>query len=195
MRTGFSLCVYCGSRLGAVPAFIELAQQVGRWIGARKGQLVYGGGNNGLMGVVADATLEAGGRVVGVIPHALVDREFAKLDCTELHVVDNMHDRKRMMAERADAFLALPGGIGTLEELFEVWTWRQLGYHDKPVGILNAEGYYDPLLAFLAASVRYGYMNDWQMDLVRVSGDAAQLLGELAQSATTRTGATDLSEI
>ncbi len=195
MTLGFSLCVYCGSRLGSVPAFIELAQQVGRWIGANKGQLVYGGGNNGLMGVVADATLEAGGRVVGIIPHALVDREFAKLDCTELHVVDNMHERKRMMAERADAFLALPGGIGTLEELFEVWTWRQLGYHDKPVGILNAAGYYDPLLAFLAASVRDGYMNDWQMDLVRVGGDAAQLLGELAQAATTRTGVSDLSEI
>ncbi|HEY0886606.1 MAG TPA: TIGR00730 family Rossman fold protein [Ramlibacter sp.] len=195
MSPGFSLCVYCGSRIGAVPAFVELAQQVGRWIGEHKGQLVYGGGNNGLMGVVADATLEAGGRVVGIIPHALVDREFAKLDCTELHVVDNMHDRKRMMAERADAFLALPGGIGTLEELFEVWTWRQLGYHDKPVGILNAEGYYDPLLAFLAASVRDGYMNDWQMDLVRVGSDAGQLLGELAQAATTRTGAVDLSEI
>ncbi|NKE64861.1 TIGR00730 family Rossman fold protein [Ramlibacter sp. RBP-2] len=195
MTPSFSLCVYCGSRLGAVPDFIELAQQVGRWIGAHKGQLVYGGGNNGLMGVVADATLEAGGRVVGIIPHALVDREFAKLDCTELHVVDNMHDRKRMMAERADAFLALPGGIGTLEELFEVWTWRQLGYHDKPVGILNAQGYYDPLLAFLAASVRHGYMNDWQMDLVRVGSEAGQLLGELAQAATTRTGAVDLSEI
>ena len=195
MRSGFSLCVYCGSRLGTVPAFIELAQQVGRWLGQHKGQLVYGGGNAGLMGVAADATLAAGGRVVGVIPHALVDREFAKLDCTELHVVDNMHDRKRMMAERADAFLALPGGIGTLEELFEVWTWRQLGYHDKPVGILNAEGYYDPLLAFLAASVRHGYMNDWQMELVRVGSDAGQLLGELAQAATTRTGAVDLSEI
>jgi len=195
MRPGFSLCVYCGSRMGGVPAFVELAEQVGHWIGAHQGQLVYGGGNNGLMGVLADATLEAGGRVVGVIPHALVDREFAKLDCTELHVVDNMHDRKRMMAERADAFLALPGGIGTLEELFEVWTWRQLGYHDKPVGLLNAQGYFDPLLAFLDSTVRLGYMNDWQMDLVRVGTDAPALLEELAQSATTRTGMADLSEI
>ncbi len=195
MTRGFSVCVYCGSRTGTVPAFVELAQQVGRWIGAHQGQLVYGGGNNGLMGVVADATLAAGGRVVGIIPHALVEREFAKVDCTELHVVDNMHDRKRMMAERADAFLALPGGIGTLEELFEVWTWRQLGYHDKPVGMLNAQGYYDPLLAFLAASIRDGYMDDWQMDLVRVGSDAGQLLGELAQAAVTRSGAVDLSEI
>jgi predicted Rossmann-fold nucleotide-binding protein len=105
--------------------------------------------------------------VVGIIPQALVDKEWAKRDCTELHIVDTMHERKRLMAERADAFLALAGGIGTLEELFEVWTWRQLGYHDKPVGILDTEGYYQPLLAFLDESVRKGFMNDWQMDLVR----------------------------
>jgi uncharacterized protein (TIGR00730 family) len=193
MNSGFSLCVYCGSR--TVPAFVDQAVAVGRWLGEHKGQLVYGGGNNGLMGVMADATLEAGGRVVGIIPHALVDREFAKLDCTELHVVDTMHDRKRMMAERADAFLALAGGIGTFEELFEVWTWRQLGYHDKPVGILNANGYYDPLLAFLRSSVQHGFMNDWQMDLVQVDDDLPRLLEALMQNARTRTGAVDLSEI
>ena len=193
MNPGFSLCVYCGSR--SVPAFVEQAAATGRWLGEHKAQLVYGGGNNGLMGVVADATLEAGGRVVGIIPHALVGREFAKLDCTELHVVDTMHDRKRMMAERADAFLALPGGIGTFEELFEVWTWRQLGYHDKPVGILNAGGYYDPLLAFLRSSVQHGFMNDWQMDLAQVDDDLPRLLDKLAQGARTRTGAVDLSEI
>jgi uncharacterized protein (TIGR00730 family) len=192
MDYGFSLCVYCGSR--TVPAFVEVAAAVGRWLGEHKAQLVYGGGNNGLMGVMADATLAAGGRVVGVIPHALVDREFAKLDCTELHVVDTMHDRKRMMAERADAFLALPGGIGTFEELFEVWTWRQLGYHDKPVGIFNADGYYDPLLAFLRSTVQHGFMNDWQMDLVQVGNDLPTLLDDLARNARTRTGATDLSE-
>jgi uncharacterized protein (TIGR00730 family) len=193
MNAGFSLCVYCGSR--TVPGFVDQTVAVGRWLGERKGQLVYGGGNNGLMGVLADATLEAGGRVVGIIPHALVDREFAKLDCTELHVVDTMHDRKRMMAERADAFLALPGGIGTFEELFEVWTWRQLGYHDKPVGILNAAGYYDPMLAFLRSSVQHGFMNDWQMDLVQVGDDLPRLLDSLLQNAGTRTGAVDLSEI
>ena len=131
-----------------------MAADVGRWIGEHGGQLVYGGGNNGLMGMVADATLAAGGRVVGVIPHALVEREWAKRDCTELHVVDNMHERKRMMAERADAFLALPGGIGTFEEFFEVWTWRQLGYHDKPVGLLDPAATTTPLLAFLRQSVR-----------------------------------------
>ena len=163
--------------------FAAVAADVGRWIGEHGGQLVYGGGNNGLMGVVADATLAAGGRVVGVIPHALVEKEWAKLDCTELHVVDNMHERKRMMAERADAFLALPGGIGTFEELFEVWTWRQLGYHDKPIGLLNVDGYYDPLLAFLDSSVRHGFMSDWQMDLLRVGTDATALLSGLVEAA------------
>ena len=194
MTPAFSICVYCGSRMGSTPAFSTVAQAVGRWIGAQRGQLVYGGGNNGLMGVMADATLAAGGRVVGVIPHALVDNEFAKLDCTELHVVDNMHERKRMMAERADAFLALPGGIGTLEEFFEVWTWRQLGYHDKPVGLLNLDGYYQPLLDFLQSSVRHGLMSDWQMELVRVGEDWTRLLPELIQ-ASGLSGVPDLSEI
>ena len=168
---------------------------MGRWIGEHGGQLVYGGGNNGLMGVVADATLAAGGRVVGVIPRALVEKEWAKLDCTELHVVDNMHERKRMMAERADAFLALPGGIGTLEEFFEVWTWRQLGYHDKPVGLLNLDGYYDALLDFLRASVQHAFMSDWLMDLVRVGTDVDTLLPELVRAAGSSSGSLDLAEI
>ena len=191
----FSVCVYCGSRGGVAQQFTDVAAQVGRWIGERGGQLVYGGGNNGLMGVVADATLAAGGRVVGVIPHALVEKEWAKRDCTELHIVDSMHDRKRMMAERAGAFLALPGGIGTFEELFEVWTWRQLGYHDKPVGILNSGGYYDGLLGFLQSTVDHGFMNDWQMGLVRVGTDGPALLRELVQASGAQRGATNLSEI
>jgi len=195
MKRGISLCVYCGSRTGAGAQFAEAATAVGTWIGAHGGQLVYGGGNSGLMGVMANAALAAGGRVVGVIPHALVERECAKLDCTELHVVENMHERKRMMAERADAFLALPGGIGTFEELFEVWTWRQLGYHDKPVGLLNLGGYYDALLAFLQSSVDHGFMNDWQMDLVRVGGDVQPLLQGLAEAARLAPRRTDLSEI
>ena len=190
----FSLCVYCGSRIGSAPGFTTAATAVGRWIGERRGQLVYGGGNNGLMGIVADATLAAGGRVVGVIPNALVEKEFAKLDCTELHVVDNMHERKRMMAERADAFLALPGGIGTLEEFFEVWTWRQLGYHDKPVGLLNLDGYYQPLWEFLQSTVRHGLMSDWQMDLIRMGDDWTRLLPELIESSGL-SRAPDLSEI
>ncbi len=179
----FSLCVYCGSRPGAQPAYADAARAVGRWIGRRGGQLVYGGGRNGLMGLVADSTLRAGGRVVGVIPKALVEKEWAHHGCSELHVVDTMHERKRLMAERADAFLALPGGIGTFEEFFEVWTWRQLGYHDKPVGLLNVNGYYDGLLGFLRNSVQAQFMGEWQMDLMRVSPDVDALLPELVQSA------------
>jgi len=190
----FSICVYCGSRDGVAEPFVQAARDVGRWIGERGGRLVYGGGNRGLMGTVADATLAAGGTVVGVIPRALVDKEFAKRECTELHIVENMHDRKRLMAERAGAFLALAGGIGTLEELFEVWTWRQLGYHDKPVGILDTADYYQPLLGFLGQSVREGFMNDWQMDLVQVGSEPDALLRSLVEGSTAPS-AQDLSQI
>lgn len=181
----FSLCVYCGSRPGASPAFLEAARRVGEWIGRHGGQLVYGGGRNGLMGVVADSTLKAGGRVVGIIPKALVEKEWAHNGCTELHVVDTMHERKRLMAEHAHAFLALPGGIGTLEEFFEVWTWRQLGYHDKPVGLLDVGGYYEGLMAFLRTAVQAQFMGDWQMDLIRVDADAERLLPALIEAGGT----------
>jgi uncharacterized protein (TIGR00730 family) len=179
----FSVCVYCGSRSGNDASFTAAAEATGTWIGQHGGQLVYGGGRNGLMGVVADATQRAAGRVVGVIPKALVEKEWANTACTELIVVDTMHERKRIMAERADAFLALPGGIGTFEELFEVWTWRQLGYHDKPVGVLNAGGYYDGLLAFLQSTVTHGFMGDWQMGLIRTGDAVPALLRELVQAA------------
>ena len=182
-KPAFSVCVYCGSRPGAEPAYAAAAQRVGRWIAERRGQLVYGGGHNGLMGLMADACLQAGGRVIGVIPKALVDKEWAHTGCTELHVVDNMHERKRIMAEHADAFLALPGGIGTFEEFFEVWTWRQLGYHDKPIGLLNLDGFYDSLLVFLNSAVKQGFMNVWQMDLIRTSTDAPALLDMLVAEA------------
>ncbi len=179
----FSICVYCGSRNGVNPQWAEQAQAVGLWIAEHGGQLVYGGGRNGLMGIVADATLQAGGRVVGVIPKALVEKEFAHRGCTELHVVETMHERKRIMAERADAFVALPGGIGTLEEFFEVWTWRQLSYHNKPVGLLNHHGYYDGLLKFLQHSVTEQFLSSWQMDLVTVDDRAPRLLSSLVQAA------------
>ena len=182
MMPAFTVCVYCGSREGAKPAFADAARAVGQWIGSHGGQLVYGGGKNGLMGIVAHATLEAGGRVIGVIPRALVEREWANDNCTELHVVDTMHTRKKMMAERADAFVALPGGIGTLEELFEVWTWRQLGYHDKPVGLLNVDGYYDSLISFLRHSVTQGFMSEQLMDLVKFGESPQALLKELVQA-------------
>ena len=183
MSSAFSVCVYCGSRPGNLPLFAETAVQVGTWIGQHQGQLVYGGSDNGLMGLVAKATQDAGGRVVGIIPHALAEKEFARHACDELHVVDNMHQRKQMMAERADAFLALPGGIGTFEELFEVWTWRQLGFHNKPIGLLNVAHYYDGLLQFLQGTVQHGFLSDWQMDFIHQSKDAASLLPQLVQAA------------
>lgn len=179
----FSVCVYCGSRPGDNPAFTQAAVAVGQWIGTHGGQLVYGGGRGGLMGTVAEATRLAGGRVVGVIPQALVDKELANHLCDELHIVQTMHERKALMAERSDAFVALPGGIGTFEELFEVWTWRQLGYHDKPLGLLNVAGYYDGLLSFLQTSVGSGFMGDWQMDLLLTATDAEELMRLLMQSA------------
>ncbi len=194
-KAAFSVCVYCGSRSGNQPEFARVAQQVGNWIGRNKGQLVYGGGRNGLMGILADATLAAGGLVIGVIPKALVEKEWAHNGCTELHVVETMHERKRIMAEHADAFLALPGGIGTLEEFFEAWTWRQLGYHDKPVGLLNMGGYYDNLLAFLNSSVKDGFMNEWLMDLIRTGDEAEPLLEALVQAAGMSPTTTRLDQI
>lgn len=191
----FSLCVYCGSRPGHTPEFAALAHFVGTWIGQHGGQLVYGGGHNGLMGILADAALAAGAQVIGVIPKALVEKEWAHTGCTELHIVENMHDRKRIMAEHADAFLALPGGIGTLEEFFEVWTWRQLGYHDKPVGLLNLGGFYDSLLTFLQSAVSNGFMNAWQMDLIRSGSDAQALLEALVQAAGTTAPTARLDQI
>ena len=182
-KPAFSLCVYCGSRPGNSPGFAAMARDVGTWIGQHGGQLVYGGGHNGLMGIMADAALAAGARVVGVIPTALVEKEWAHTGCTELHIVENMHERKRIMAEHADAFLALPGGIGTLEEFFEVWTWRQLGYHNKPIGLLNTDGFYDSLLTFLDSAVKTGFMNEWQMELIRTGSDAQLLMEELVQTA------------
>lgn len=182
-QPAFSLCVYCGSRPGNQPEFARLAAKVGHWIASQGGQLVYGGGRNGLMGIMADATLAAGGRVIGVIPRALVDKECAHIGCTELHIVDTMHERKRIMADHADAFLALPGGIGTLEEFFEVWTWRQLGYHNKPVGLFNQNAYYDPLLAFLNGAVASGFMSDDLMALIRTGTELEPLLEALVQQA------------
>lgn len=183
MTPAFSVAVYCGSRAGADPAFRAVAEEVGQWIGAHGGQLVYGGGKSGLMGAVAQATRQAGGRVVGVIPQSMVEREWANHDCDELHIVQTMHERKQMMADRADAFVAIPGGIGTFEEFFEVWSWRQLGFHNKPVGLLNTGGYYQGLLDFLSRSITQGFMNDEQMQLISTGTQAAVLLQELVQAA------------
>ncbi|MFN6101608.1 MAG: TIGR00730 family Rossman fold protein [Burkholderiales bacterium] len=183
MTPAFSLCVYCGSRPGTMPAYTQVATQVGQWIGEHQGQLVYGGGSQGLMGTVARSAKSAGANVVGVLPHALAAKETANESCDELHMVDNMHQRKFMMAERADAFLALPGGIGTFEELFEVWTWRQLEFHNKPIGLLNVNGYYDGLIQFMQNTVVNGFVSDWQIDFVLVSDNFQDLLPRLVQAA------------
>ena len=183
MKPNFSVCVYCGSRPGNDPVYAEAARATGQWIGEHGGQLVYGGGRNGLMGIVAEATQAAGGRVVGIIPKALVDLEQANTHCDELHVVDTMHERKALMADRSDAFIVLPGGIGTFEELFEVWTWRQLRYHDKAIGVLNVAGYYDALLVFLANSVRAGFMSEAQMTLFKTDTAVEPLMRAVVQAA------------
>ena len=187
-EASFSVCVYCGSRSGSEPGYVLAARQAGQAIGQRGWQLVYGGGRVGLMGTVADAVLASGGRVVGVIPQKLREREVDHTSLSEIHIVDTMHQRKQMMAERADVFLALPGGIGTLEELFEVWTWRQIGYHDQPIGLLNVGGFYDGLLAFLRHTVSNGFLEQTQLDSLHVGTDADELLERLHGACAKATG-------
>ena len=193
--SSFSLCVYCGSRSGEHPSYAQAADEIGRLLARQGGRLIYGGGRVGLMGVVADAVLAEGGEVIGVIPQTLMDREVGHPGLTELHVVQTMHERKRLMAEQADAFLALPGGIGTFEELFEVWTWRQLGYHDKPVGLLNIHGYYDDLLGFLDHTVAQGFLSPAQHGVLQVGTDPAALLEGLHARAQQATAPDDYRKI
>jgi len=152
------LCVFCGSSAGRDPDYRRLAEALGRTLAERGIGLVYGGGRVGLMGVLADAAMAGGGAVIGVIPQALLDREIGHRGLTDLRVVGSMHERKALMAELADGFVALPGGVGTLEELFEVWTWGQLGLHAKPCGVLDRDGFYTPLPAFLDQLVHTGFV-------------------------------------
>ncbi len=181
MKLG-NICVYCGSSPGRGPGYSAVAQRFGRALVARGFGLIYGGGRVGLMGVIADAVLEAGGTVVGVIPQALAALEVAHRGLTELIVTESMHARKMAMAERADAFVALPGGIGTLEELFEVWTWTQLGFHDKPCGLLNVDGYFDHLVQFLDHAVREQYLKREHRGILVVENEPEALLDALAAS-------------
>jgi len=176
------VCVFCGSSAGARPAYAEAARAVGQLLVERGLGLVYGGGNVGLMGVVADAVLAAGGEVVGVIPHALMAREIGHPGVTTMHVVDSMHERKALMAEHADAFIALPGGVGTFEELFEAITWTQLGLHAKPCGILNVAGFYDDLLRFLDRAWAEGFIKPDTRAIVKASADPASLLDLLERA-------------
>lgn len=176
------VCVFCGSSHGARPQYRDAVRQLAREIAARGLGLVFGGGAVGLMGVVADEAIAAGAHVIGVIPKALVDREIAHLHLPDLRVVATMHERKAMMAGLSDAFVAAPGGFGTFEELCEVVTWSQLGLHRKPVGLLNVEGFYDPLLALVDRAVDEGFIRPSNRQLVVSDDDPGRLLDRLASS-------------
>ncbi len=181
MSDRYHICVFCGSAVGQGDVYHEAARRVGWSIGRLGLGLVYGGGRIGLMGVVADAALEAGAPVLGVIPEPLLTKELAHAGLTELAVVPGMHERKALMATRASAFLVLPGGIGTFEEFFEVLTWAALGLHNKPIGILNVNGYYDPLLRLLDHAVTEKFLRPNHLDLILVSDDPDGLVALLPQ--------------
>lgn len=175
------VCVFCGSSIGARAEYSEAAVTLGGLLAKRKIGLVYGGGNVGLMGVIADAVLEAGGEVIGVIPHSMAVREVAHTRLTQLHVVDSMHTRKAMMADLADAFVAMPGGVGTFEEFFEAVTWTQLGLHRKPCGLLNVAEFYTPLAAFIDQAVSEGFIKPVHRASIVVDDNAERLLDNLGK--------------
>ncbi|MFR0674284.1 TIGR00730 family Rossman fold protein [Enterobacterales bacterium AW_CKDN230030176-1A_HGKHYDSX7] len=179
-----SVCVFCGASTGANPLYREAAVALGRTLAERGTTLVYGGGAVGLMGIVADAALAAGGEVIGIIPQSLKDAEIGHTGLTRLEVVDGMHARKARMAELSDAFIALPGGLGTLEELFEVWTWGQLGYHAKPLGLLDVNGFYEKLGSFLDHIVDEGFVRPQHRAMLRLGREAGELLEGMARMKT-----------
>ena len=175
-----SVCVYCGSHKGARPEYLAAARHMGQLLAEQNIHLIYGGASVGLMGVLADSVLAEGGQVTGVIPEQLAERELAHRDLTHLHIVTDMHQRKSLMTGLSDAFIALPGGMGTLEELFEVLTWSQLGIHTKPCGVLNILGYYEGLLGFLDHQVTEGFLKDEQRRQLQVSDDPRDLLERMS---------------
>lgn len=175
------VCVFCGSNTGRRPVFEEATRELGSELARQEIDLVYGGGCVGLMGVLADEMLSAGRGVIGVIPRALAEREVAHLDLTELRVVRTMHERKSIMAELSDAFIALPGGFGTFEELFEIITWAQLGIHQKPIGVLNVDGYFDALVATISTAVDEGFVRREYRDLIVVAESVDELMDRLKQ--------------
>jgi uncharacterized protein (TIGR00730 family) len=182
MSTLQRICVFCGSSVGERPAHAVAARELGRTLAERGLGVVFGGGKVGLMGVLADAALAAGGEVIGVIPDALVAREIGHTGLTKLHVVRSMHERKTLMADLASAFIAVPGGYGTFEEFFEAVTWAQLGIHQKPCGLLNVDGYYDALLALLERAVADGFIREANRSLVLDAPDIPTLLAKLEAS-------------
>lgn len=171
-----SICIYCGSSPGRIEAYGEAAQALAAALVSRNIRLVYGGAGIGIMGMVADRVLKLGGQAIGVIPKALAHKEVAHPNLTELHVTESMHERKMLMAELADGFIALPGGIGTLEELFEIWTWAQLGFHQKPCGVLNVAGYYDALISFLDHVAAEQFVKPHHRAMLMVEADPNLLL-------------------
>jgi uncharacterized protein (TIGR00730 family) len=177
-----SICVFCGSNAGANPAYLETAEAVGRGLAQRGVRVVYGGATVGMMGTLADAARGAGGEIVGVIPQSIFDREIGHTGLDDLRVVGSMHERKALMAELSDAFIALPGGIGTLEELFEVYTWAQLGIHAKPIGLLDVAGYFQPLVAFLDHAVQERFLRPEMRALLAVRDGLDDLLAALEAS-------------
>jgi uncharacterized protein (TIGR00730 family) len=181
------LAVFCGSADGVDPRLVEAAYDVGTGLARRGIGLVYGAGGRGLMGRVSQGALDAGGEVIGVIPRAMVEREWGRDDLTQLHVVETMHERKALMAEHADAFLCLPGGLGTLEEIFEVWSWRQIDFLDDPVGLLNVAGFWDPLLGALRGLVDSGFVRQEVLDDLVVADDLDGALSGLASRIGVRT--------
>ena len=174
------ICVFCGSRPGSRPEYLEAARQLGRLLAERRIGLVYGGASVGMMGAVADAVLTGGGEVIGVIPEALVQRELAHSHLTELRVVSSMHERKALMAELSDGVIALPGGFGTFEELFETITWSQLGIHRKAIGVLNVGGFYDGLLALMEHAIEEGFVPAQHRDLILEAAEPGALLDLIA---------------
>jgi hypothetical protein len=174
-----SVCVFCGSNAGNDPRFADAAREFGVLLAKEGIALIYGGGHVGLMGILADAVLANGGKAIGVIPRALWDREVGHRGLTELHIVETMHERKAMMASLSDAFAALPGGLGTLEEIFEVWTWAQLGIHTKPLGFLDVAGFYRPLMEFLDRGVGVGFIREQYRRMAAFDTDSAALLKKL----------------
>lgn len=176
-----SICVFCGSSNGCGPAYLQLASEFGALLAARRLRLIYGGGRVGLMGAVADAVLAGGGEAIGVIPQLLMRREVGHAGLTRLHVVDTMSARKQLMGELSDAFVTLPGGIGTMDELFEAWTWTQLDLHRKPCGLLNQNGYYDDLVAFLSRCVAEGFLRPRHQAALIVDTDLPRLVRRLQE--------------
>jgi uncharacterized protein (TIGR00730 family) len=174
-----SICVFCGSNGGAQPVYLETAEAVGRGLAQRGVRVVYGGAKVGMMGALADAARSSGGEVIGVMPRAIFDREIGHTGLDDLRVVGSMHERKALMAELSDAFIALPGGVGTLEELFEVYTWAQLGIHEKPLGLMDVAGYYAPLVAFLDHAVQERFLRPSTRSLLAVGDDLDALLAAL----------------